>query len=103
MNKFSAAPEFEPGDDKEYEIEAIQDSVIYAKKADRHLSGLYYLVAWKGYPEEENNWEPFLAVMYLRKIVSTFHKDYPEKPTVILTPLNCAPPMAKPTTQLPAK
>ena len=39
-------PEFEPGDDdKEYEVEAIRDSTVYAKKADGHLPGLYYLVA----------------------------------------------------------
>ena len=53
MNKFSV-PEFEPSNNKEYELEAIQDSAVYAKEANRHLPGLYYLVAWKGYPEEEN-------------------------------------------------
>ena len=53
MNKFSVL-EFEPGDDKEYEVEAIQDSAVYAKEADKHLPELYYLVIWKGYPEEEN-------------------------------------------------
>ena len=38
--------EFEPGDDdKEDKVEGIQDSVVYAKEADGHLPGLYYLVA----------------------------------------------------------
>ena len=38
--------EFEPGDDnKEYEVEAIQDSAVYAKETDGYLPGLYYLVA----------------------------------------------------------
>ena len=38
-------PEFEPGNnDKMYKVEAIQDSVVYTKKANKHLSGLYYLV-----------------------------------------------------------
>ena len=38
-------PEFELGNDnKEYKVEAIRDSAVYAKKADRHLPGLYYLV-----------------------------------------------------------
>ena len=91
-------PEFEPGDDKEYEVEAIRDSAVYAKEADGHLPGLYYLVAWKGYPEEENTWEPSLAVMHLRKMVSTFHKDHPEKPTATSAPLDSAPPMVKPIT-----
>ena len=49
-----SVPEFEPGDDKEYEVEAIRDSAVYAKEADGHLPGLYYLVAWKDYPKEEN-------------------------------------------------
>ena len=40
-------PKFELGDDKEYEVEAIKDSTVYAKETDGHLPGLYYLVAWK--------------------------------------------------------
>ena len=46
-------------DGEKYKVETIQDSVVYAKKADRHLPGLYYLVAWKSYLEEENTWESF--------------------------------------------
>ena len=44
MNKFSV-PEFEAGDNKKYKVEAIWDSVIYIKEADRHLPELYYLIA----------------------------------------------------------
>ena len=93
MNEFSA-PEFEPGDDKEYEVEAIRDSAVYAKEADRHLLGLYYLVTWKDYPEEENTWKPFSAVMHLQKMVSTFYKEYLEKPTATAASLDSAPFMA---------
>ena len=39
---------------KEYEIKVIWNCAVYAKKSESHLPGLYYLVAWKGYPEEEN-------------------------------------------------
>ena len=49
--------EFEAGDDKdkEYEVDGIWDSAVYAKEsATGQLPGLYYLVSWKGYPEEEN-------------------------------------------------
>ena len=46
-------PEFNAGNYKEYEI---IDSAIYAKKTEGNLLGLYYLVSWKGYPEEENTW-----------------------------------------------
>ena len=98
-----SVPEFEPGDNKEYEVEAIRNSAVYAKEADRHLPGLYYLVAWKGYPEEKNIWEPSLAVMHLRKMVSTFHKDHPEKSTTTSAPLDSAPPIAKLMTQLLTK
>ena len=45
---------FEQDDDKEYDMEAIWDSAVYAKEASWHFPKLYYLVAWKGYPEEEN-------------------------------------------------
>ena len=58
-------PEFDVGNNKEYEVKAIIDSAVYTKKAEGHLLGLYYLVSWKSYPEEESTWEPFSAVMYL--------------------------------------
>ena len=35
-------------------------------------------------------------------MISTFHKDHPEKPTAIFSPLDSAPPMAKPSVK-PAK
>ena len=54
--------EFEAGNNKEYEIEGIQDSAVYARKLARQLLGLDYLVLWKDYPEEENTWEPALAI-----------------------------------------
>ena len=44
MNEF-LVPKFEPGNNKEYEVKAIQDSAVYTKEADGHLPGLYYLIA----------------------------------------------------------
>ena len=88
-------PEFEPGDDKEYKVEAIQDSAVYTKEADGHLSGLYYLVAWKSYPEKKNTWKPSSTVIHLRMMVSIFYKDYLEKSIVTSIPLDSAPPIAK--------
>ena len=91
-------PKFEPGNnDKEYKVEAIRDSAIYAKEAEGHLSGLYYLIAWKGYPEGENIWKPSSPVIYLQKMVNTFHKDHLEKLIATSALLDSAPPMAKPT------
>ena len=105
MNKLfpEPEPEFDAGNNKEYEIEAIIDSAVYAKEAERHLPGLYYLVSWKNYPEEKSTWEPSSTVMHLRKMISTFHKDHPEKPTVTFSPFDSVPPMAKPSIKSPVK
>ena len=99
MNELFPKPEpkFDAGNNKEYKVEAIIDSAVYAKEAERHLPGLYYLVSWKGYLEEKSTWEPFSTVMHLRKMISTFHKDHLEKPTATSPPLNSALPKAKPS------
>ena len=48
-------PELNAGDNsEEYKVEAIWNSAVYARESEGHLSGVYYLVAWKAYPEEEN-------------------------------------------------
>ena len=42
-------------DSRKYKIEAIRNSAIYTRESKSDsLSALYYLVSWKGYPEEEN-------------------------------------------------
>ena len=47
----------------EYKVEAIQNNAVYAKESESdYLLGLYYLVLWKRYSEEENTWEPASAV-----------------------------------------
>ena len=82
----------------EYKVEAIRDSAVYARESESgHLPGLYYLVSWKGYPEEENTWEPASAVQHLRKLISLFHKDHPDKPIATSPAIDTAPPMARPT------
>ena len=57
-------PELDAGDNsEEFKVEAIWDSTVYTIKSKLgHLPVLYYLVAWQGYPEEENTWQPVLAV-----------------------------------------
>ncbi len=47
--------EFEAGGNKEYKVKAIINSVVYGQWVNSNqMLGLYYLVLWKGYPEEEN-------------------------------------------------
>ncbi len=89
--------EFEVGDNKEYEIEVIIDSAIYGQQANNQIPSLYYLVSWKSYLEEENTWEPSSIVIHLWKLISTFHKEHPEKPTATSLPLDSALRMARPT------
>ena len=55
--------EFETGNDEENELEGIRDSAVYAKELlAGHIPGLYYLISWKGYTEEENTWKPASVV-----------------------------------------
>ena len=99
MNKFAKKPEFEfkLDNNKEYKMKAIQESAVYTKEADGHLLELYYLVAWKSYPEEKNTWKPSSTVIHFRKMVSTFYKNHLKKLIATLTLLNVTPPMVKPT------
>ena len=90
--------EFEADDDKEYEVDGIRDSAVYAKEsATGQLPGLYYLVSWKGYPKEKNTWEPASVIQHLRRLVTAYHKDNLEKPTATSNPVDTAPPMARPS------
>ena len=90
--------EFDNGDNEEYEIEAIQNSAVYVRESESgHLLGLYYLISWKKYLEEENIGELALAVQYLKKLFSLFHKDYPDKPIVTFLTINTTSPMVRPT------
>ena len=87
---------FETGNNKKYKMKAIYNSTVDAKEADRHLLRLYYLVVWRGYLEEENIWELFLAVIHLWKMVNIFHKEHLEKPTATSASQDSALPIEKP-------
>ena len=89
--------EFDIGNNKKYKVETIKDSAIYAKEAEKHLPGRYYLVFCKDYPEEENTRESSSTFMHLWKMIFTFHKNHPEKPTATSLFLNSTLPIAKPS------
>ena len=87
----------EANNSKEYKVEIIWDSAVYTNEMEGYLPGLYYLVAWKRYPEEENIWEPSFGVQYLKKLINSFYKKYSEKPTATFPPINFALLMPRPT------
>ncbi len=90
------AIELDKGNSKKYDVKTICYSAVYTRQLEGHLPGLYYLVSWKSYPEEENIWKPTSAVLYLYKLISTFYRDYPEKPTANSLPIDSIPPIARP-------
>lgn len=83
--------------DKEYKVEVIKDSIVYAEFAKSQLLDLHYLVSWKSYSENKGTWEPDSAILYLWKIISIFYKDHPEKSTATSPPLDSTLSMTTPT------
>ena len=89
--------EFKVGNNKVYKVDGIWDSTVYAREPARQLSGLYYLVLWKSYPEKKNTWKSALVIQHFQRLVIAYHKDNSKKPTVISPSINLAPLMAGPT------
>ena len=82
---------------KEYKMEIIWDSAVYANKLKSgHQPSLYYLVAWKGYPKEENTWDLLSAVQHLKKLICFFCKNQSMKPNATFLLIDSALPMARP-------
>jgi len=68
----------------EYEVEEILDSHF-------HRNQLQYLVKWKGYPSEENTWEPENNLKNAWKVIDAFHAAHPSAPRRISAPLRFIP------------
>ena len=61
------------------------------------------MIIWKGYSEEENTRKPVLKIEYLKKLISLFHKNHPEKTTVTSPLIDSILPMARPIVKPMAK
>ena len=66
-------PPIEIEGEVEYEVEKILDS-------RRRRNRLEYLIKWKGYPTEENTWEPTVNVSHADDLIAEFHEAHPERP-----------------------
>ena len=58
---------------EEYEVEKILDSQIFRGKVE-------YLVCWKGYGVEEDEWRPIRDVQGSKQLVAKFHRTHPQAP-----------------------
>lgn len=84
-------------------VKGIYDSVVYARESKNHyLPDFYYLVLWNDYFEEKNIWKLASVKQYLRKMISTFHKNYPDKLSITSSPINIPALMFKPIIKLVA-
>lgn len=102
MDETIAKLYLDKGNNKEYKVETIWDSTVYAKKSKvgGHLLGFYYLVLWRDYPEKKNTWKPALAIQHLWRLVIRFHKKHLKTEMTILSLINTTSLMAKPIIRL---
>ena len=59
--------------DLHYEVDFIRDSRLRRGKVQ-------YLVHWKGYPREEETWEPVSNITNAKDAVKDFHRAHPNAP-----------------------
>jgi hypothetical protein len=60
-------------DHPEYEVE----SILRARRWGR---GIRFLVHWKGYPHEDDTWEPRTNLLHAKEALTTFYSSHPEAP-----------------------
>src|SRR5437588_11421622 len=76
--------------EKEYEVEKNISSEIRitrrrVKGKNKVIKKLFYLVKWKGYPEDECTWEPGEHLTHADDEIETFHRQNPNAPTIELS------------------
>ncbi len=56
-NVLPESEKFETKDNKEYKVKAIIEKIMYDKKRNNQMPGLYYFVLWKDFLKEKSFWE----------------------------------------------
>ena len=63
-------PPVEVEGEEEFEVE----SIVSCRKKGRQLQ---YLIKWRGYPPEDNSWEPS-GNLHAPRLIRAFHQEHPE-------------------------
>jgi uncharacterized protein (DUF952 family) len=89
-NPFHERPAIRPHPEEidgslEYEIEAIIQSEIKNTRTrrngrTRNHKSLIFLVKWKGYPHDENTWEPASELDGAQEAIEEFYRNNPQAP-----------------------
>jgi hypothetical protein len=66
-------PPLEVDGELEYEVEKIQSST------DGPPGKKWFLLKWKGYPEEHNTWEPEKNLTHCKQILKNWWKKFPKE------------------------
>jgi hypothetical protein len=69
----------------EYEVEAVLQNEVRTtrrRQGGRYwlIKTLYFLIKWKGYPDDECTWEPGVSLEGVPELVDKFYQDHPEAP-----------------------
>jgi hypothetical protein len=71
----------------EYEVERILQSEVRTTRRKvggryKNFKSLYFLVQWKGYPDDESTWEPGTSLEHATESIEEFYGENPEAPAL---------------------
>jgi hypothetical protein len=73
--------------ESEYEVERILQSEVRTSRRKiggryKQFRSLYFLVQWKGYPDNESTWEPGTSLERTTESIEEFYRENPEAPAL---------------------
>jgi hypothetical protein len=73
--------------ESEYEVERILQSEVRTTRRKsggryKQIKSLYFLVQWKGYPDDESTWEPGTSLERATESIEEFYRENPEAPAL---------------------